>query len=98
MGSRNNESNSIKSLMQSFISENKLKKGMQRVQVEEVWEKLMGDGVSNYTESIQLQDKTLIIRLNSSVLREELSYGVDKIINMINEEMGEVVVKKILLV
>tara|TARA_R110002073_G_scaffold8207_1_gene45613 strand:- start:61909 stop:62205 length:297 start_codon:yes stop_codon:yes gene_type:complete len=98
MAKRENESNPIKDLMKSFIKENNLTKGMQKMQIEEVWAKLMGQGVVSYTEQVQLQNKTLIIRLNSSVLREELSYGKEKIIKMINEEMGEELVSKLMLV
>ena len=98
MAKRENESNPIKDLMQSFIKENNLTKGMQKIKIEEAWQKLMGQGVVSYTQSVQLQNTTLIIRLTSSVLREELSYGKDKIIKMMNEEMGEEVVTKLMLV
>lgn len=98
MAKRENDSFSVKDLMKSFIKENNLSKGMQKMKIEESWEKLMGQGVASYTESVQLQNKTLIIKLSSSVLREELSYGKEKIITMLNEEMGEQVVSKLLLV
>jgi hypothetical protein len=58
----------------------------------------MGKGVIAYTQSIKLQNTTLIVSLTSSVLREELSYGKDKIIKMLNEEMGARVVSKLMLV
>lgn len=98
MAKRENNSNSIKDLMQSFIQENNLSKGMQKIKVQEAWEKLMGQGVASYTSEVTLQHKTLIIRLTSSVLREELSYGKEKIVKMINEELGDQVVHKIMLV
>ena len=98
MSQRKREANSVKDLMQSFIKENNLTKGMQKLKIEEVWAQLMGAGVVSYTEQVQLQNKTLIIKLTSSVLREELSYGKEKIIQMINAEMGEDVVTKLLLV
>lgn len=98
MSKRENESNAIGDLMKSFIKENNLTKGMQKIKIEEVWAKLMGPGVVSYTDSIQLQNKTLIVRLSSSVLREELSYGKEKIVHMINEEMGEKLVSKLMLV
>ena len=98
MSQRKREANSMKDLMQSFIKENNLTKGMQKLKIEEVWEQLMGAGVVSYTERVELQNKTLIIKLTSSVLREELSYGKEKIIQMINQEMGEELVKKLLLI
>jgi hypothetical protein len=98
MAKRENEAFSVKDLMDSFIKENNLSKGMQKLKIEEIWAKLMGQGVVSYTDKVQLQNKTLVISLSSSVLREELSYGKDKIMKMMNEEMGEELVKKIMLV
>jgi len=98
MAKRENESASIKDLMDIFINGSKLKKGFQKMNVEEAWGKLMGSGVSSYTTAVKLQNSTLIVSLSSSVLREELSYGKEKIVNMMNDELGEVLVKKLMLV
>lgn len=98
MAKRENDSYSIQDLMKSFIKENNLSKGMQKIKIEELWIQLMGQGVANYTTAIRLQNKTLIVQLSSSVLREELSYGKEKIINMMNEELGEKVISKLMLV
>jgi predicted nucleic acid-binding Zn ribbon protein len=98
MSKRENDSFSIEELMQSFIKENNLSKGMQKMKVEEIWTKMMGPGIATHTTSVRLQNKTLIIQLSSSVLREELSYGKEKIIKMINEELGEEAIGKLMLV
>ncbi|MFB0938440.1 MAG: hypothetical protein ACJAV9_000425 [Urechidicola sp.] len=98
MAKRDNTSGSLKDLMKVVIKENNLTKGMQQMDIREAWEKLMGNGVVSYTESVKLQNKTLVVKLKSSVLREELSYGKEKIIKMINEEMGDELVTKIMLV
>ena len=97
MAKRENDSFLVKDLMQIFIKENNLSKGMQKIQIEETWAKLMGQGVAGYTTSVKLQNKTLIVQLSSSVLREELTYGKEKIIKMMNEEMGENIISKIML-
>ncbi|MDY0779862.1 DUF721 domain-containing protein [Tenacibaculum sp. IB213877] len=98
MTKRENDSFSIKDLMGNFIKENKLEKGFTKIHIQEAWEKLMGAGVVSYTKEVKLQNGTLIVSLTSSVLREELSYGKEKIMKMINEEMGEELVKKLILV
>jgi predicted nucleic acid-binding Zn ribbon protein len=98
MSKRENETFSIQDLMQSFIKENNLSKGMHKIKVEETWIKMMGPGVATHTTSINLKNKTLIIQLNSSVLREELSYGKEKIIKMMNEELGDEFITKLMLV
>ncbi|MBA6155495.1 DUF721 domain-containing protein [Tenacibaculum sp. S7007] len=98
MAKRENDSFSIKDLLGSYIKEGGLNKGFQKIHIEEAWEKMMGPGVVSYTQEVEIQNKTLIVRLSSSALREQLSYGKEKIIRMINEEMGEELVKKLMLV
>ncbi len=95
---RHNESNSIEELMKFFIKENNLSKGLRQVTVEELWKEQMGKGVANYTDKIILSGETLIVYLNSSVLREELSYGKEKIVKILNEALGEELIKKIRLI
>ena len=58
---------------------------------------MMGNGVNNYTTDVTLDRDTLYIGLSSSVLREELSYGKQKIIDMLNESIGKKVVNKLVL-
>ena len=98
MAKRENEYSSMQDLMKLVIKENNLTKGLNQMDVKDVWANLMGNGVQNYTESVQLQNKTLIVKLKSSVLREELSYGREKIIKMLNEELGKELITKLMLV
>lgn len=97
MAKRLNEFLSMEDLMKDVIKENKLTKGMNQISVEEAWAKLMGNGVVSYTSKVVLNGKTLVVKLKSSVLREELSYGKEKIIKMMNEELGENLISKIML-
>ncbi len=92
---RHNEANSIEELMPFFIQENNLTKGLRQVTIEQLWKEQMGNGVANYTDKIILKDNLLIVHLTSSVLREELSYGKEKIIRILNEALGETIIKKI---
>lgn len=97
MAKRQYEFHSLEELMKDVIKENKLTKGLQKLSVEEAWQNLMGQGIANYTQSVTLQGKTLVVKLTSSVLREELSYGKEKIIAMMNKELGEPLISKIYL-
>ncbi|UCD60496.1 MAG: DUF721 domain-containing protein [Flavobacteriaceae bacterium] len=88
---------SLSEALNGFIKENKLQKGMDKVMVREAWEQVMGNGVNNYTTAVELRNNTLFISLSSSVLREELSHGKSKIIDMLNEELDKDLVKNIVL-
>jgi hypothetical protein len=97
MAKRNNSILNIQDALKDFVESNKLEKGLDKVNVREAWTNLMGNGVNNYTTAIDLKNETLYVQLSSSVLREELSYGKEKIIKMLNEELGKAIIKKIVL-
>ena len=86
---------SIGDALQEFVRDNKLQKGLNKVHVREAWTKQLGPAIEKYTTAIKLEEDVLFVRLSSSVLREELSYGKEKIIRMLNEELGRDLVKKI---
>ena len=83
--------------MKVFIQGNKLEAGIDKLNVKEAWINLLGPGIANYTLDVVLKNNTLYVALSSAVLRAELSYGKDKIIKMINEELRKDVVKEIIL-
>ncbi len=90
---RHNEHLSISDVLKEFVSTNKLQEGLDKVDIKDAWGNLMGNGVNNYTTSVRLKRDTLYVQLSSSVLREELSYGKEKIITMLNEELGKPLIK-----
>ncbi len=95
MAKRKADVQSMEEVIKAMIQQNNLKKGMQQISVKETWHELMGAGVSRHTSEVKLQGKTLYVILNSSVLREELSYGKDKIIRMMNEAIGEDLISRL---
>ena len=97
MAKRNNDNQSIQDVLKEFVSNNNLQNGLDKVDVRDAWANLMGNGVNNYTTSIELKHEALYVQLSSSVLREELSYGKEKIIAMLNEAIGKNVIKKLVL-
>lgn len=97
MAKRFNEESPIGDVLKQFIQENRLQAGMDKIEVRDAWKNLMGNGVNNYTTEILLKGSTLYVALSSAVLREELSYGKDKIIKMINEELRKEIVTDLIL-
>ncbi|MDP5082507.1 MAG: DUF721 domain-containing protein [Winogradskyella sp.] len=97
MAKRNNDNQAIEDILKEFVQTNNLQSGLDKVNIREAWIKLMGNGVNNYTTAIELKHETLYVQLSSSVLREELSYGNEKIVKMLNESVGKELVKKLVL-
>lgn len=97
MAKRLNDNTSVGDVLKEFIQANKLQQGMDKIDVRDAWKNLMGNGVNNYTREIMLKGSTLYVELTSAVLREELGYGKDKIIKMLNEELRREVIKDVIL-
>ena len=95
MSKRDNDSYKLSDLIPNMLSENKLQKGMDQFVVKEAWEDVMGKGVMSYTESVSIRNNTLFVKLSSSALKEELSYGRKKIVDMLNESLKKVLIKSI---
>jgi hypothetical protein len=97
MARRLSNESTIGDVLSEIIQVNKLQGGIDDVAVKEAWKSLMGNGVNTYTKNVVLKGSTLYVELTSSVLRQELQYGKDKIIKMINEELMREVVKEVVL-
>jgi len=95
---RNFESKSLKNVIGNIIdSSNKLNSGLNNIKVQNLWREVMGNNVNSYTNEIVLKKNTLYVNLSSSVLRQELSFGKQKIIDLLNNELGKTIIKKIVL-
>lgn len=97
MAKRLNSESSIGDILKQIIQVNKLQPGIDQVAVKQAWASLMGNGVNSYTKNVVLKGNTLYVELTSAVLRDELSYGKDKIIKIINEEFRRELITSVVL-
>ena len=95
MAKRNTDPISLGDALDAFVSTNKLQKGIDQVQVEKAWFDL-NPAFAKYTTAIKLDRDTLLVQLSSSVFREELSYGREKIRLRLNETLGKDLIKKVI--
>ena len=88
---------SLSDVLKLFKDKKGLSEGLNQVEVKRAWAEQMGAAIEKHTLKTHLKNDTLFVRLDSSVLREELSYGKAKIINNLNESLGQNLIKKIIL-
>ncbi|MBK7885550.1 MAG: DUF721 domain-containing protein [Chitinophagaceae bacterium] len=88
---------SLQDAIQQFLKKSKLNAGIQAVRIEEVWEEIMGKTVAKYTDKIQIINHTLFISSTVAPLKNELLYQKDKIMEMVNEKLGEKVIKYVVI-
>ena len=91
------EPQSVSKVLDEIIQSKALNTGITNARINELWFKLMGNNILNYTEKISLKGKTLFVSLNNAALREELNYGKEKIKKMINEQLGKETIRKVVL-
>ena len=90
------EPQKIGEILDDIVRSKALRTGLTNAKVSQLWSKLMGENIDRYTDKIIVKNKTLTISLSSAPLREELIFGKDKIIKMINEETGIKLIEKII--
>ena len=91
------EPQSISKVLDEILESKSLRTGIIHVRINELWHEIMGANITHYTEKIILKGNTLFVSLNSPALRVELSFGKEKIIKMINKQLGSEKIKKIVL-
>jgi hypothetical protein len=80
-----------------FLDNSKLKSGVRAVQIESVWEEVMGKTVARYTDKIQLINTTLFVYTSEAALKQELLYLKSKMIERINEVLHENVITDVVI-
>ena len=88
---------SLGDALKYFLKNSKLKGYMQAMQIEDVWEEIMGKTIAKYTEKIQIQGKTLYISTSMAPLKQELLYQKENIIKRVNEKLGEDVIMDVVI-
>ena len=88
---------SLAEALKQFLNQSKLKGSMQAFQIEDAWEKIMGKTIARYTDKIEIRGNTLYISTSVAPLKQELLYQKEKIIERVNEALGEKVVKEVVI-
>lgn len=78
---------SIGDAIQQFLKGSRLKGDIQAMQIEAVWEQLMGKTIARYTDNIKIINRTLYITTNVAPLKQELLYQKETIKLRVNEAL-----------
>ena len=86
---------SMRDAIKKFLEQSNIRSGVQALQIEEVWEQIMGKTIARYTDKLQIIHDTLIITTQVGALKQELIYQKEKIILRVNEAFGQKVINKL---
>ncbi|MEX1191852.1 MAG: DUF721 domain-containing protein [Brumimicrobium sp.] len=85
---RSSENQEIGKVIDRMLKAYGLDSKMREMEIINSWEELMGKAVSNRTDKVYIQNKVLHLKLNSSVMRDELLFGKKVIIERVNQKAG----------
>ncbi len=88
---------SIGEALKEFLKKSRLKSGVQALQIQDAWENIMGKTIANYTDKIEIINSTLFISTTVAPLKNELIYQKEKIIQRVNEALGEKVISEVVI-
>ena len=85
----------LKEVLDRWLKAYGFENRMKEMDVVAAWPELMGIAVANRTVSIKIKDKKLILKMDSSVMRDELVHGKSIIIQRLNEFAGAEVINDV---
>ncbi len=94
---RQNNDETLKDALQRLSNDRQFKTKLRQAKINSLWSELMGQTIANYTTEIVVRREILYLTITSSSLKQELTYGKDKIMHLINEELGEEYLKDVII-
>lgn len=88
---------SLGDAMKQFLNSSRIKGGIQALQIEDVWEEIMGKTVARYTDKLQIIGDKLFITTSVAPLKSELKYQKEKIKQRVNEAFGQRVINEVII-
>lgn len=61
------------------------------------WEEIVGTMIAKHTTNIYIKRRKLHVVLDSSVIRNELSYAKSKLVKMLNDKAGAEIIDEVVL-
>ena len=86
---------SLKMVLTSLFNQYSNENGVSATRVQAVYRQTMGAYISNHTTKIFVKNNILFLYIDVPSLRHELSLGKIKLINILNEALGEQQIKEV---
>ena len=95
---RQSKSEKLGDIVSQILRLNGLETPLNQHRIIEVWKNNIGRSFERYTENIFIKNQTLYIKLNSSVVRNELSMHAKVLANKLNNEVNAQVITNIVFI
>ncbi len=95
MSNRKYTDQSLKTIIQEMLRNSNMEKRYSELEVKRCYMEVVGEIIAKKTIEVKVRNKTLIIRLDSGPLKEELAHQKRKIVDLVNEKMEAVVIEEL---
>jgi hypothetical protein len=89
------EEKSIQELLNRLTGQKGIKNKLHQQRIEKMILQLLGPSIYAYLSKVSFKEGVLYLTLTNDSLKNELFFGKEKIINNLNEMLGEELIKKI---
>ena len=93
---RKTNDKSLKEAIEQMLNVYKIKRRFEETSIVAAWPELVGKSVANRTKELYISNKKLFLRIESSVIKNELMLMRDQIISKINDKAKEVLVEEVI--
>ena len=87
---------SLKDAIEQMLNVYKIKRRFDETAIIAAWPQLVGQSVANRTKELFIHDKKLYLRIESSVIKNELMMVRSQIIEKINDEAKSVLIEEVI--
>ncbi|NQU34637.1 MAG: DUF721 domain-containing protein [Bacteroidetes bacterium] len=94
MINRNNDKE-LKEVLEQLFKAYGWTEKMDGIKIINSWDKVVGGIIANHTTNLYVKNKILYVKLDSSVLRNELYMERTNLANKLNDEIGKKVINEI---
>ncbi|MEA5260911.1 DUF721 domain-containing protein [Arcicella aquatica] len=92
---RKTGASSLKDAIEDMLELYKIRSKYNETYIVAYWEKIMGSPIASRTTQIYIKEGKLFIQLDSAPLRNELLMAKNKIVELINKEVGEKIIQDV---
>jgi hypothetical protein len=87
MSSRKYTDRTLKDLISEMLKNSGMDRKFNELEVIQCYKKAVGDIISKKTKDVYLKDRTLVIKMDSGALKQEMFFEKKKILNLINDQL-----------
>ena len=86
----------ISEALDLITKDKRMTKGLTESVIKEKWAEMMGKTIADHTTLLYVKDRILYLYFNSSVIKNEVNLSKQKVIEIVNETIGETTITEVI--